>query len=262
MTDPGKELVGKCQRYWLETGIPRSIVESMGKELESHLLEAAADGRDPEAVVGEDLPGFAASWADELRPRHRGQMPSWKAVERKLDLRSSSRILVWLSGAVIVALVAVIIFTRRKDPIMDNELWRWVWTGMAMVMGLGEIVTAGFFLLPFAIGAGLAAIASWFGLHGAVQWILFFGGSGVAMLFVRRFMRSQDKEDGLLIGPSRYIGMRAVVLETVDMASNTGRIRVEADEWRAISDGDPIAEGATVEVVELRGTRLVVIEVE
>ena len=145
---------------------------------------------------------------------------------------------------------------------MDNELWRWIWIAVALVMGLGEIVTAGFFLLPFGIGATLAGIASWIGLHGAVQWVLFFGGTGISMLFVLRFMRAQDQEDGLLIGPSRYVGMRAVVIEKVDMVANTGRIRVEAEEWRAITDGDPIPEGVTVEVTELRGTRLVVAEVE
>ena len=262
MTDAGKELVDKCRRYWLETGLSRTAVDNMGKELESHLMEAASDGRDPESVIGEDLPGFAAAWAAELSPRRRGQMPSWTAVERKLDLRSSSRILAWGAAAVVLVSGVTIILTWRKEPIVDNELWRWVWTGMALLMGLGEIVTAGFFLLPFAIGAGLAATAAWFNLHDIVQWVLFFGGTGVSMLFVRRYMRAQDQEDGLLIGPDRYVGMRAVVLETVDMVSNTGRIRVEADEWRAITDGGPIPEGATVEVVELRGTRLVVAEVE
>ena len=145
---------------------------------------------------------------------------------------------------------------------MDNELWRWVWTGVALVMGLGEIVTAGFFLLPFAIGGGLSAIAAWIGLNGVIQWVLVFGGTGVAFLFVRRFMRAQDDKQSLLIGPARYVGQQAVVLEAVDMSANTGLIRVEAEEWRAITDGGPIPEDVTVEVVELRGNRLVVVEAE
>lgn len=262
MTAPGDELVDKCRRYWLEAGISRRAVENMSRELESHLSEASADGRDPQSVIGEDLAGFAADWAAELLPRRRGQMPSWKEMERSLDLRSSSRMLGWVSATVVVALVVGIIVTWRKESIMDNELWRWVWTGLALVMGLGEIITAGFFLLPFAIGAGLAAIAAWSGLHDVVQWIAFFGGTGVAMLFVRRFMRAQDQEDGLRIGPSRYVGMKAVVLEEIDMTSNTGLIRVEAEEWRAITDSGSIPEGATVEVVEVRGTRLLVTEAE
>ena len=262
MTGRHNDLVDKCRRYWLEAGVSRTVVENMSRELDSHLSEAAADGRDPQTVIGDDLAGFAADWAAELLPRRPGRMPSWKAVERGLDARSSSRTLGWVSAAVLVALVVVIILTWRKESIVDNELWRWVWTGLALVMGLGEILTAGFFLLPFAVGAGLAAVASWFGLHDAVQWIAFFGGTAVAMLFVRRFMRDQDHADDLKIGPARYVGMRAVVLEKVDMQANRGLIRVDAEEWRAITDGGSIPEGATVEVLEVRGTRLLVTEVE
>ena len=145
---------------------------------------------------------------------------------------------------------------------MDNELWRWVWTGVALVMGMGEIVTAGFFLLPFAVGGALAAAAAWIGLGGAVQWVLFFAGTGASMWAVRVFMRKQDDEQSLLIGPARYVGLQAVVLEEVDMTANTGLIRVESEEWRAITDGAAIPEGASVEVVELRGNRLVVAPAE
>lgn len=145
---------------------------------------------------------------------------------------------------------------------MDNELWRWIWTGVALVMGMGEIVTAGFFLLPFAVGGALAAAAAWIGLGGGVQWVIFFAGTGAAMWTVRVFMRKQDDEQSLLIGPARYVGLQAVVLETVDMSANTGLIRVESEEWRAVTDGPAIPEGASVEVVELRGNRLLVAPAE
>ncbi len=145
---------------------------------------------------------------------------------------------------------------------MDNEVWRWVWTGLALLMGIGEIVTAGFFLLPFAIGAGLAAVAAWMGVADIVQWLLFFVGTGLSMLYIRRFMRAQDEDSGLVVGPGRYVGMEALVLETVDTGANTGLIRVEAEEWRATTDGEPITEGRRVKVEALRGTRLVVSEVD
>ena len=116
---------------------------------------------------------------------------------------------------------------------MDNELWRWVWVAVAMVMGIGEIFTAGFFLLPFALGAVLAAAAAWLDLHGAVQWLLFFGGTTVSMLVLRRFMGRQDRPDDLPVGANRYIGMSGRVVELIDPVNNTGRVRVESDEWRA-----------------------------
>lgn len=141
---------------------------------------------------------------------------------------------------------------------MDNELWRWVWVIVAMVMGLGEIFTAGFFLLPFGIGAALAAIAAWLDFHGAVQWLLFFGGTAVSLIILRRFMGRQDRPDDLPVGANRYIGMSGRVIETIDLVENTGRIRVESDEWRALAETGRIEEGSLVRVTALRGTKLLV----
>ncbi len=141
---------------------------------------------------------------------------------------------------------------------VDNELWRWVWVAVAMVMGIGEIFTAGFFLLPFALGAVLASAAAWLDLHGGVQWLLFFGGTAVSMLVLRRFMGRQDRPDDLPVGANRYVGMDARVIEDIDLVENTGRVRVESDEWRAVADSGPIEEGSLVRVTALRGTKLLV----
>ena len=139
---------------------------------------------------------------------------------------------------------------------MDNELWRWVWVAVTMVMGIGEIFTAGFFLLPFALGAALAAAAAWLDLHGAVQWLLFFGGTAVSMVILRRFMGRQDRPDDLPVGANRYIGMEARVIEDIDLVANTGRVRVESDEWRAVSESGPVVEGSLVRITALHGTKL------
>ncbi len=146
----------------------------------------------------------------------------------------------------------------RSGVSVDNELWRWVWVAVAMVMGIGEIFTAGFFLLPFAIGGVLAAAAAWLDLSGAVQWLLFFGGTGASMLVLRRFMGHQDSPDDLPVGAYRYIGMEARVIEDIDIVENTGRVRVESDEWRAVTDTGPVKEGSLVRVTAIRGTKLLV----
>ena len=50
-----KQIIADCERYWLDTKVPRSRVREMATELESHLLEAAAEGKTPEAVVGDGI---------------------------------------------------------------------------------------------------------------------------------------------------------------------------------------------------------------
>jgi membrane-bound ClpP family serine protease len=47
-------------------------------------------------------------------------------------------------------------------------------------------------------------------------------------------------------------------LHIIDRKTGEGRVRVETENWRATTDGDPIPEGVEVRVVEIRGTRMVV----
>lgn len=140
---------------------------------------------------------------------------------------------------------------------MDNELWRWIWTFAAVGFTIGEAVTAGFFMLPFGIGAALAAVAAWIGLDGWLQWVLFFAGSAASMVVIRKFMRGQDTE-GRPVGVNRYVGATGRVLQAIDPDQNTGMIRVETEEWRATTNGAVIEEGSDVTIVAMQGTRLLV----
>ncbi len=66
-----KQIITACERYWLETKVPRSVSMAMKLELESHLHDAAAAGKEPATVIGDDLASFAESWASEFRS------PAW-----------------------------------------------------------------------------------------------------------------------------------------------------------------------------------------
>lgn len=148
---------------------------------------------------------------------------------------------------------------------MDNELWRWIWTFATVAFTIGEAMTAGFFMLPFGIGAALAALAAWFDLAGGLQWVLFFGGSGISFVVVRKYMSRQDKSDGRPAGVNRYIGMKGLVLIDVDAHANTGMVRVETEEWRATPGGHSanhkLPEGTEVTVIGMSGNRLLVEQV-
>lgn len=148
----------------------------------------------------------------------------------------------------------------RDNRPMDNEIWRWLWTGLAVVLAIGEAFTAGFFLLPFAIGGAVAAILAWLDVSAVWQWIAFFVVSISTLVYLQRFIRRQDLRDTRAIGANRYLGMPAIVLERIDPAAGTGRVRVETEEWRATSGGEVIEPGAPVTIVKVRGTRLVVSE--
>jgi len=211
-------------------------------------------------VIGGDLAEFAETWAAEYRagaPRS-----AWEDVTSGRNaLRLSVRREFIGYGLAVVVVVAGVAIAASGGDRVENETWRWLWTGLALVMGIGEIFTAGFFLLPFAIGAAAAAILAWLGVAILAQWLVFFGVSLFAFMYLRRFISRQDEMEQPAVGANRWVNARGVVLEPIDPVASVGMVRILGEEWRATSDG-PIPAGAQVVVTEVRGARLVVSPLE
>ena len=140
---------------------------------------------------------------------------------------------------------------------MDNEVWRWIWLGVAAVFGIGEIFTAGFFMLPFAAGAVVAFVLAWLDVGPAIVLPVFLVTSVLVLIIIQRLVRRGD-QNVVPVGANRFVGRKVLVLERVDRVAGTGRVRLDTESWRATTDGDPIEPGAEALVVEMRGTRLVV----
>ena len=145
---------------------------------------------------------------------------------------------------------------------MIFKIW-WVWMALAAVFVVGEMFTAGFFLLWFGVGAAVAGILALLGLSFPWQLAAFVVVSGVMLAASRRFADRFSKKQPPGIGADRFIGLTGLVLEEIDNASNTGQVRLQKEEWRADSEtGEVIPVGARVEVVRLDGTHLVVKRIE
>jgi len=244
-----------CERYWRASGIGRAAAAEMRQELETHLAEAVADGRTVADVIGTDTAIFAAEWASEQLRRSPADLPSWRAVMGRSRRIGTAD---WLAVAAMTAtIMAGFIWGRGGDNHMDNEIWRWVWVGAAALFGIGEMFTAGFFMLPFAIGALAAIPLAWMGVNEMVQLTVFLGVSVVALLTIQRFVRKSDEHQPA-VGANRFMQSTGIVIEAVDRNTGAGRVRVETENWRATTDGNPIPEGTQVRVVAVRGTRLVV----
>jgi len=254
------KVVIDCERYWQETGVPGRRIADMKLELSQHLAEATSNGRQIESVIGGDLAEFAETWAAEYRDR--APRSAWEDVTTgRHALRRTVRREFIGYGLAAVAVVAGVAIAASGGERVENETWRWLWTGLALAMGVGEIFTAGFFLLPFAIGAAAAAILAWLGIALLAQWLVFFGVSMFALMYLRRFISRQDEMSQPSVGANRWINSRGLVLEPIDPVASTGMVRILGEEWRATSDG-PIPAGAQVVVTEVRGARLVVAPLE
>ena len=136
----------------------------------------------------------------------------------------------------------------------------WVWVVLAVVFSVAEIFTAGFFMLPFGIGAACAAALEFFWPGTiALQWIAFVGISSLLLVGLRRFANQVTHEPPIKVAGDRLIGKRGVVIEALEEHDGPGRVRVEREEWRADAPGHPaLSVGTAIEVVAVVGTHLVV----
>jgi membrane protein implicated in regulation of membrane protease activity len=146
---------------------------------------------------------------------------------------------------------------------MDSpEQWRWIWLVGAFLFALAEMGSPGsFFMLPFAVGALVAAVLAFADVGLAAQWIAFIGISVASLAALRPLARRLDlADDDRGVGSRRLIGQSAVVLQEIPGRHELGLVRVHREEWRAESlDGSPIPPGTTVKVAEVAGTRVLVL---
>ena len=120
---------------------------------------------------------------------------------------------------------------------MDDWLF---WLIAAVVFGVGEIATLGFFLAPFAGGALLAAIVTGLGAGTAVGWAVFLVRTGTAAL----------------------VGKSGMVVERIANDEGVGCVRIDGDVWtaRSYDDDEVIEAGKRVQIVEIRGATAFVTE--
>ncbi|NND02500.1 MAG: NfeD family protein [Acidimicrobiia bacterium] len=248
-----QEVVERCQAYWSATHVPSKALKEMKAELTSHLEEAAQAGKTPDAVIGTDLNKFAEEWARTFRrPMVVSDRPA-----RKLAGASGRRTQTILSVIAILVIAAGILIFAPKENNVENEVLQWVFLVGALVLFVGEIVTAGFFLLPFAIGAAISAVLSFVGVPPAVNLLTFLVVSVIALIALQRYTDTDDDQPP--VGANRYADKMGTVLVPVNRAKGTGRVRVETENWRASTDlADEIPEGTEVQIIEVRGTRLIV----
>ncbi len=128
------------------------------------------------------------------------------------------------------------------------------WLIAAIVLVIVEICTAGFGALCFALGAAFSALVS--GLGGSFTWqiLVFVVVSLLTFIFLRpvvvRFLDKKSKY--VKTNAEAIIGRKGIVSECIDASQHTGRVAIDGDDWKAVSeDGSVIEKGTDVEIIKL-----------
>jgi membrane protein implicated in regulation of membrane protease activity len=141
---------------------------------------------------------------------------------------------------------------------MGEALW---WFLIAALFLVAEFGHRAFYALFIAIGAVVAAVLAIAGAGVVIQ-LPAFGVAAVAGLFLVRpvVVRAMSAgQERLTSGIRGYVGTEAVLAEAAGDRAHPGRVRVDGELWKAVSnDGKPIPAGTIVMLVDLDGTTFVV----
>jgi membrane protein implicated in regulation of membrane protease activity len=140
------------------------------------------------------------------------------------------------------------------------EAWL-VWLIAGVFAAVGEILTAGFFLAPFAVGAFGAMLAALLGGGDVVQVITFAALTLASFALLRPIAkRHLYQPPQIRTGTAALIGRPAMVLERIANDEAVGSVRIDGEIWtaRAFDEAQEIAAGTKVQVIEIRGATALV----
>jgi membrane protein implicated in regulation of membrane protease activity len=139
----------------------------------------------------------------------------------------------------------------------------WIlWLVAACILGVGEMHQGGLYLLPFALGAALAAVVSLLGVSTLLSVLVFVLASAIVVGTLRPVARRHRRlPPAIRTGAAALVGKRAMVLERIANDEGVGCVRIDGGEvWtaRSYDEDEVIDAGERVEVVEIRGATALV----
>jgi membrane protein implicated in regulation of membrane protease activity len=149
--------------------------------------------------------------------------------------------------------------TTTEGAIMEAIPWFWAWIILAAALAIGEMLSLSFFMLPFAVGAAVAAILNALGLDLPWQFVAFIVVSVIALFALRPLARRWTRQGAdAKTGVDRLVGMQGKVVEGRSQAGEF-RVLVEGDPWNAsATDGRTPELGTSVEVLSVNSNSLTV----
>ena len=137
-----------------------------------------------------------------------------------------------------------------------------VWLIAACLLGVGEMHQGGFYLAPFALAAGLAAVVGLLGVSALLSVGVFAVASGIVFATLRPIARRHRRlPPSIRTGAAALIGRPAIVLERIANREGVGCVKIDGGEvWtaRSYDEDEVIDAGERVEVVEIRGATALV----
>jgi len=143
---------------------------------------------------------------------------------------------------------------------MSEAVW---WLLVALVFVIAEAFHRAFYAIFIAVGALVASVLAVSGVPVAVQIPAFVAAGALSMWLLRPMVKRAMSSGhyGFISGAQGLVGREAVVTRRVGDITSPGKIRIQGEEWTALSsDGNPIEPGKVVMILDLRDSKFIVEE--
>ncbi|MBO7219660.1 MAG: NfeD family protein [Alistipes sp.] len=131
------------------------------------------------------------------------------------------------------------------------EVWH-IWVIAALIFFVIEMFTSDFSIICLSFGCFGAAIGAACDVELKIQLLIFSIATLLAFALIRPALKkllSRNKKE-VPTNADALIGRHAIVSEAINPATQQGRVAIDGDDWKAVSeDNTPIEKGSQVEVV-------------
>jgi len=145
---------------------------------------------------------------------------------------------------------------------MNFQDWHYWFAGTFLFFVL-EIFVPGFIMGSIGLGCLLAACGALLGCPLWMNIILGIAGFFVGISMLKPILNRFGKPVTIKTNAEGLIGKTGNVIEKIDPETGHGRVRIDGDDWRAVSeDGFAIEKGCAVEIVAFESIVITVRKIE
>jgi len=135
------------------------------------------------------------------------------------------------------------------------------WLIIAGACFIIEMITIGFFIFWFGIGALLAMVTSFIFPDNIFLQVLVFTISSIVLLFLTKplVQKFTKKDKKMETNAYSIIGKKGIVVQDINPTFGVGQIKVAGEVWSAkTNDGSKIEKGSEIQIINIEGVKAVV----
>ena len=135
-------------------------------------------------------------------------------------------------------------------------MWQ-VWLIISGIFFVMEIVTLGFLVFWFAIGALITAGVSLITDNIIIQTAVFVITSTLLLFLTKPFVKKLSNKDNLQTNAYSIIDKKGIVTKEINSQNGTGQVKIDSEVWTAKATTE-IPEGTEVIIKEIDGVKVIV----